>query len=67
MAYKVIDIEGVGPAYAEKLVAAGVDTAAKLLEKCATPAGRKALEEETGINGKLILKWAIFVELCAYW
>lgn len=63
MAYKVIDIEGVGPAYAEKLVAAGVDTATKLLEKCATPAGRKALEEETGINGKLILKWANHADL----
>lgn len=63
MAYKVIDIEGVGSAYAEKLVAAGVDTAAKLLEKCSSPAGRKALEEETGIPGKLILKWTNHADL----
>ena len=63
MAYKVIDIEGVGEAYAEKLVAAGVNTAAQLLEKCSAPAGRKALEEETGISGKLILKWCNHADL----
>lgn len=63
MAYKVIDIEGVGAAYAEKLIAAGVNTAAQLLDKCATPAGRKALEEATEISGKLILKWANHADL----
>ena len=63
MAYKVIDIEGVGAAYAEKLAAAGVVTAANLLEKCAAPAGRKALAEETGISDKLILKWTNHADL----
>lgn len=63
MAYKVIDIEGVGAAYAEKLTAAGLNTAAQLLAKCAAPAGRKALEEETGISGKLILKWCNHADL----
>lgn len=63
MAYKIIDIEGIGPVYAEKLIAAGIDTAAKLLDKCAAPAGRKALEEETGINGKLILTWTNHADL----
>lgn len=63
MAYKLIDIEGVGAAYAEKLAAAGLTTAAQLLEKCAAPAGRKALEEETGISGKLILKWCNHADL----
>ncbi|MDY2867587.1 MAG: DUF4332 domain-containing protein [Mesosutterella sp.] len=28
-----------------------------LLEKCAKPAGRKALAEATGISEKLILTW----------
>ncbi len=56
MAYKVIDIQGVGPAYAEKLQAAGVDTAAKLLAKGCCPKGRKELAEVTGINDNLILK-----------
>ena len=63
MAYKVIDIEGVGAAYAEKLTAAGVVTTAQLLDKCAAPAGRKALAEETGISDKLILKWANHADL----
>ena len=63
MAYKSIDIAGIGPVYAEKLIAAGIDTAAKLLDKCAAPAGRKALEEETGINGKLILTWTNHADL----
>lgn len=63
MAYKLIDIEGIGAAYAEKLTAAGLVTAAQLLEKCAAPAGRKALEEETGITGKLILKWCNHADL----
>lgn len=63
MAYKIIDIEGVGEVYAEKLVAAGVNTADELLEKCAKPAGRKALAEATGISPKLILKWANHADL----
>ena len=63
MAYKIIDIEGIGPVYAEKLIAAGIDTADKLLAKGAAPAGRKALEEETGISGKLILTWTNHADL----
>ncbi|MGN0029287.1 MAG: DUF4332 domain-containing protein [Marinilabiliaceae bacterium] len=57
MAYKVIDIEGIGPTYAAKLEAAGIKTTDDLLEKGKTPAGRKKLAEETGISGKLILTW----------
>ena len=63
MAYKIIDIEGIGPVYAEKLIAVGIDTADKLLAKCAAPAGRKALEDETGISGKLILTWTNHADL----
>lgn len=63
MVYKIIDIEGVGDVYAEKLIAAGIKDTDNILEKCANPAGRKALEEETGISGKLILKWANHADL----
>lgn len=63
MAYKVIDIEGVGEVYAEKLVAAGIATADALLEKCAAPKGRKELAEATGISEKLILKWTNHADL----
>ncbi len=63
MDYKVIDIEGVGPVYAEKLQKAGVEKASQLLEKCAKPAGRKALAEEAEISEALILKWANHCDL----
>lgn len=63
MAYKIVDIEGVGEAYAEKLIAAGVKTPEALLEKCAAPAGRKALSAETGISENLILKWTNHADL----
>lgn len=58
MAYKIIEIEGIGPVYAEKLEAAGVKTTEDMLKRAATPKDRKALAEETGITEKLILKWA---------
>ena len=63
MAYKIIDIEGIGEVYAEKLIAAGIATTANLLEKCATPSGRDKLAEETGISEKLILKWTNHADL----
>lgn len=63
MAYKVVDIEGVGVTYAEKLAAAGINKVEELLAKCAVPAGRKALAEETGISDKLILKWTNHADL----
>lgn len=63
MAYKIIEIEGVGEAYADKLEAAGVKTTDDLLARAATPKGRDQLAEETGISGKLILKWANHADL----
>ena len=63
MDYKVIDIEGVGPVYAEKLQAAGIMKASQLLEKCAKPAGRKALAEVAGVADTMILKWANHCDL----
>ncbi len=63
MSYKIIEIEGIGEVYAEKLTAAGVKTTEDLLEKAATKKGREALAEETGISEKLILKWANHADL----
>lgn len=57
MAYKVQQVEGIGEAYAAKLVEAGVKTTDDLLEKCAKKGGREKLAEQTGISEKLILKW----------
>ena len=63
MDYKIIDIEGVGDVYAEKLVAAGINKVSELLDKCAAPKGRKELAEKTGISEKLILKWTNHADL----
>lgn len=57
MAYKIIDVEGIGPKYAEKLHAAGVATTDDMLTKGGTKAGRKALAEATDIDEGKILTW----------
>ena len=63
MDYKIIDIEGIGDVYAEKLIAAGINKVSELLDKCAAPKGRQALAEATGISEKLILKWTNHADL----
>ena len=63
MDYKIIDIEGIGPAYAEKLQAAGIKTSGDLLEKGKTKKGRDELAKATGISGKLILTWVNHADL----
>lgn len=63
MGYKIIEVEGIGPAYAEKLKAAGVNTTEDLLDKCKTAKGRTAMAEATGISPKLILKWTNHADL----
>ena len=63
MDYNIIDIQGIGPAYAEKLKAAGINKVSQLLEKGKTAKGRKALEEETGIRHDLILTWVNHADL----
>ncbi|MDY0059069.1 MAG: DUF4332 domain-containing protein [Myxococcota bacterium] len=60
---KLIEIEGVGEVYAEKLANAGVESTADLLAKGASPAGRKALAEAAGLSEKLILGWVNKVDL----
>lgn len=57
MSYKIEEIEGVGEAFGQKLRAAGIATTDAMLEKGRTPAGRKAIAEETGISPKLVLEW----------
>jgi predicted flap endonuclease-1-like 5' DNA nuclease len=60
---KLIDVEGIGEVYAAKLQAAGIANIEGLLAAGATPQGRKALAEKTGITGKLILEWVNHVDL----
>jgi predicted flap endonuclease-1-like 5' DNA nuclease len=60
---RIVEVEGIGPAYAAKLEAVGVKTSEDLLDRGAKPAGRKKLAEETGINEKLILEWVNHADL----
>jgi len=60
---KLINIEGIGETYAGKLAEAGISTTQGLLKAGATPKGRKALFEKTGINEKLILEWVNLADL----
>ena len=59
----VAEIEGVGPAYAEKLEAAGIHGVEGLLEAGGSRHGRKEIAESTGISDHLILKWVNHADL----
>lgn len=61
--YKISDIEGIGPVFAEKLSKVGVRSVNKLLDKGATRTGRKELANATGIDDSVILKWVNLADL----
>jgi Domain of unknown function (DUF4332) len=64
MSYKVVDIEGIGPNYAEKLkVHCGINTTGDLLEKGRTKRNREKIAAETGIPESLILTWVNHADL----
>ena len=52
---KIEDVEGIGPAFAEKLISAGVTTTDGLLDRGASEAGRSRLAADTGISERLLL------------
>ncbi len=63
MALNIEAVEGIGPVYAQKLIAAGVKTDADMLDKAGSAKGRAELSAQTGIGASLILKWANHVDL----
>lgn len=63
MATPVSDIEGIGPAQKTKFQSAGITSVEQLLERGATPKGRKELEEQTGIDGKSLLRFVNHADL----
>ena len=63
MGYKIEDVEGIGPAYAEKLAAVGIKTTTGFLKACRDRKGRKNVGEGTGISEKYLLKWANLADL----
>ncbi len=59
----LVYVEGIGPAYAKKLQAAGYKTAEELLDEGCTPQGRKTIATKSGIDETLILRWINYVDL----
>jgi len=55
--------EGVGEAYAQKLQDLGIKSVQALLEKGATPQGRKELAAQSGIGEPFILRWVNHADL----
>jgi predicted flap endonuclease-1-like 5' DNA nuclease len=60
---RIIDIEGIGPVYKQKLKEVGVTSTEDLLWMGASPRGREELAEGTGISEKLILEWVNLADL----
>jgi predicted flap endonuclease-1-like 5' DNA nuclease len=54
---RIIEIEGIGTAVADRFREAGVRTTEALLKRGATPAGRKELATATGQTPKRVLEW----------
>jgi predicted flap endonuclease-1-like 5' DNA nuclease len=63
MSYKIEEIEGIGPAFAEKLAAADIKTTDDLLKLCCDAGGRKSTAEKTAVSEKQLLKWANMADL----
>ncbi len=63
MAYNIIDIEGIGSNYAEKLQTLGISSTDDLLQKGGTKRGRQAIAEKTGIPESLVLTWVNHADL----
>ena len=63
MIYKIIDIQGIGPVYAEKLIGIGIETVDQLLEKGFDAKGRQAIEDATGIDHGRVLTWVNHADL----
>jgi len=63
MSYKIVEIEGIGPAYADKLSAAAIKTTNDLLKLCCDAKGRKITSEKTGVSEHQLLKWANMADL----
>ena len=61
--YKLSDIEGIGPVYADKLKKLGVRSVDALLKSGATRQGRKELAKNSGVDESLILKWVNMADL----
>lgn len=60
---KIVDIEGIGEKYGQKMMDAGVRTVEALLKQGATKKGRKELAEKTGFSESQLLSWVNFADM----
>ena len=60
---KIVDIEGIGPVYEEKLKALGIRTVEQLLRDYSTKKARQQLAKDSGISERLILTWVNHADL----
>jgi hypothetical protein len=58
MSYPIKNLDGIDEKAMTLLRSAGLRTTVKFLEAAKDPKGRKALAERTGLDEKLLLKWA---------
>ena len=63
MSKTIDEIEGIGPAFKQKLNDAGIKTVEALLEKGCTKEGRKTICDSTGIDDKSMLRWVNMADL----
>ena len=63
MAYKIEEIEGIGPSYGRRLDKAGIKNTDQLLDLCCTPTGRKHVAGRTGLSEKQLLEWTNMADL----
>jgi predicted flap endonuclease-1-like 5' DNA nuclease len=59
----LLKIEGVGASYVRKLQDAGIKSTKALLEKGATPKGRREMAAQSGISEPVILRWVNHADL----
>lgn len=59
----IVDIEGIGPVYREKLIAYGIKTVEGLLKAGASEKGRADIAQGTGISKTLVLEWVNHADL----
>jgi len=63
MSKKITDIEGIGPAFAEKLAKANIRSVGKLLESGSTRGGRKSIADASGVDEGKVLDWVNMADL----
>lgn len=59
----IVDIEGIGPAFQEKLAKAGITTVESLLKEGADKKGRASIASASGIDEGKILDWVNMADL----